>query len=152
MTGQDERGDEQVKIIADAWMLHQGYTQEEIEASVNDLDHSLCEMIPGVGWDCMDEDGSNRHPEYVALCEASEMANVALDALAQAGFHLTPTAEVKAEALSADLVQQMADEARRRSVSLVDSGVGTDATVNNLLGQAQAFELIATHLRENGGA
>ena len=87
-----------VEAIATAWMLHQGYTQAEIDADEADLDHSLCEMIPGVGWDCVDEDGSDRHPERTALIEACEMANVALEAIAAMQEHYkvmggTPTGD-----------------------------------------------------------
>lgn len=83
---EDERKvDPQIKAIADAWLTHQGYKPDEIK----DPDHSLCEMIAGVGWDCTDEEGRDRHPEYAALYQASEMANVALEAIAESGFCLT---------------------------------------------------------------
>lgn len=78
--------DEQVKAISVAWMHHLGYPDAQI-ADAEKVGHqnSGCEFeYPN--WNCEDENGYPRHPEMDALIEASEMANVAIEALAALTF------------------------------------------------------------------
>lgn len=78
----------EVEAIARAWMLHQGYTHEEIaigEAQSHEL--SGC-TFDGTNWDCADEDGESFHPQMDALVEACSMANVAIEALESIGVEM----------------------------------------------------------------
>lgn len=80
-------------------------------------------------------------------CSFPEICGRTADALLAAGFHLTPTAEVKAEAL-----RDVAEEALAEWCPHGDShGDGScECPLTDRL--TVIVEAIATHLRESGGA
>jgi hypothetical protein len=72
--------DNEIEAIAVAWMKHQGYTDDQI-AAINP-DHRAYGCDPeGYNWNCCDEYGQSLHPVWDAMCEASEMAVVVVEAL-----------------------------------------------------------------------
>jgi hypothetical protein len=78
----------EIEAIARAWMAHQGYTDDEVNAVSNNHDSYGCE-VEGMVWNCHDENGNSNHPVWDALCVACEMANVAVEALQSIGYLCT---------------------------------------------------------------
>lgn len=80
---------ELIKRIATAWLHHQGYTDMQIDAIPDgEIDIHTHERLYGCSfsnwtltWDCEDEHGNSNHPVLDAVTEASEMANVIVEAL-----------------------------------------------------------------------
>lgn len=69
-------------------MEHQGYTQDQINAIGNNHDAYGCEYdTNSQRWDCTDDDGKSLHPDWDDLAVACEMANVAVKALEEIGWH-----------------------------------------------------------------
>jgi len=78
----------EIEAIARAWMAHQGYTQEQINAIANSHEAYGCDR-EGEQWNCFDEDGKSLHPDWDDLSVACEMANVAVEALQSIGYLCT---------------------------------------------------------------
>lgn len=77
----------EIKAIARAWMLHQGYTDEQVNrAEIQSHSDAGCDYDGYGTWDCHLEDGTPRHPVRDALDEACDMANVAVEALESIGY------------------------------------------------------------------
>lgn len=68
-----------VEVIAKAWLRHQGYTDERIDA-IAPGHNTGCEL-EGYSWNCRDEEGKPLHPDWDALVDACAIANVAVEAL-----------------------------------------------------------------------
>ncbi|SLF57798.1 hypothetical protein [Mycobacteroides abscessus] len=68
-----------VEVIAKAWLRHQGYTDERIDAIVPG--HNTGCELEGYSWNCRDEEGKPLHPDWDALVDACAIANVAVEAL-----------------------------------------------------------------------
>lgn len=76
--------DRLVEAVANAWMRHQGYTEAQVDRAAAIQSHSDAGCgFDGFDWDCRYEDGESRHPVLDALVEATDMANVAIETLAQ---------------------------------------------------------------------
>lgn len=75
----------EIEVIARAWMEHQGYTEDEVNAVSNNHDSYGCEA-EGMQWNCHDENGNSNHPVWDALEVACEMARVAVEALESIGW------------------------------------------------------------------
>ena len=99
--------DVQVKAIAVAWMRHLGYTDEQISLGERQgHENSGCEFqYPSCI--CEDEDGNSLHPESDELAIATEVANVALDAISvlTRKVEVTPNPERFDPELRADLIE-----------------------------------------------
>ena len=72
-----------VEAVARAWMYHQGYSKDEVDIAEQATHQQYGCEYQSQGYDCTDENGNSRHPIWDALYEASEMANVAIEALAE---------------------------------------------------------------------
>jgi hypothetical protein len=75
--------DNLIERIAKAWLHHQGYSDNVIDAlrTVNHESYG-CEFCPNhQAWDCTDENGHSRHPVWDAIIEAGEIANVVVEIL-----------------------------------------------------------------------
>lgn len=68
-----------MEVIAKAWLRHQGYTDERIDAIVTG--HNTGCELEGYSWNCRDEEGKSLHPDWDALVDACAIANVAVEAL-----------------------------------------------------------------------
>lgn len=68
-----------MEVIAKAWLRHQGYTDERIDAIVTG--HNTGCELEGYSWNCRDEEGKPLHPDWDALVDACAIANVAVKAL-----------------------------------------------------------------------
>lgn len=74
-----------IELIAMAWLRHQGYTAEDIEAAPKSHREAGCDR-EGWSWNCWDEHGQSLHPVWDAVCVAGEMANVAVETLERNGY------------------------------------------------------------------
>lgn len=76
----------EVEAIARAWMMHQGHTDNQVLlAEQQTHENSGCDREDNA-WNCdRNACGGSNHPEWDALREACEMANVAIDALQSIG-------------------------------------------------------------------
>jgi hypothetical protein len=70
----------EIEALARAWMLHQGYTDEQVDAIATSHSAYGCER-ENDGWNCRDEEDNSLHPDWDELVVACEMANVAIVAL-----------------------------------------------------------------------
>lgn len=74
-TGEDVRG----RAIVHDWMLHLGYTPEEIAAADDGPDHSECQRDGAGVWYCGYEDGQNRHPVHHEMGQVAELVMFTLE-------------------------------------------------------------------------
>ncbi|MGY4103451.1 hypothetical protein ACW2Q0_28390 [Nocardia sp. R16R-3T] len=84
----------EIEAIALAWLRHHGYTDEQIriagtqschDAGCEPFDASYygAEFAGQTTYNCIDEDGKSRHPLRDEIANACDLANVALEALAE---------------------------------------------------------------------
>ena len=69
----------QARAIVHAWMLHLGYTEEQIAIGEALRDHSGCEFVDGVGWDCTDENEQPLHPIHDEMDQVAELVMFVLE-------------------------------------------------------------------------
>lgn len=95
-----------IELIAEALLRHQGYTDEQLAAIEPGHDGYGCQFCPNhQRWDCTDEDGRSLHPDWDAVVEASETANVVVEAL---GLEQLFTACMEDEGVVYQLAQRTA--------------------------------------------
>lgn len=71
-----------IEAVALAWLYHLGYTDAEMEAAASKSCADTCEPS-GDAWICDDENGESNHPVADAVAQASAMAYVVTEALAE---------------------------------------------------------------------
>lgn len=70
----DHHDEATIRTIVDDWMKHLGYTEAEIALVNEPVQHSdNCEFVPGVGWQCIDENGDDQHPEHTEAYQVAEL-------------------------------------------------------------------------------